>query len=181
MTRLDVAGDHAYLEALVELGPSFIGFVLSLPVIGALWAAHHRVFGMLVNYDYPLAMPPILRLMLVAFMPFATAMMSASRLGRVPELFYSSTLLVAALLQCWLFGKALREPCLRAHSAPADVAAVRARSWALPNAAALSLVLDWFVQAFNNLVLLIMPILTHLFPRISVARLARSNAAASAT
>lgn len=179
--RLGVAGDHASLEALVELGPSFIGFVLSLLVIGALSATHHRVFGMLGGHDRQLLMPLMVRLMLVAFTPFATATASASALARVPKLLFSSTLQVAALLQCWLFGKALREPCLRAQLAPAHVAAAWSCRWALPSAAALSLVLDWFVQALNNLVLLIIPILTHLFPRISIARVARSDTAASAT
>ena len=99
-----------------------MGFVISFLVIGALWAAHHRVFGMLGDYDSRLVMPNIVLLMVVAFMPFATALMSSNPLARVPELFYSATLLLAGLLQCWLFGRALREPYLRA-----DV--IAARRW----------------------------------------------------
>ena len=133
--RLGVADDQAYLAALHELMPSFMGFILSFLVIGALWAAHHRVFGLLADYDSGLVMPNLLLLMVIAFMPFATALMSANPLARVPELFYAGTLLTAGLLQRWLFGRALRAPYLRRDVAPADVVAVRARSWALPTAA----------------------------------------------
>lgn len=171
--HLGVASDHAYLLALAELGHSFMGFVLSFLVIGALWAAHHRVFGMLGDYDHQLVMPNLLLLMVIAFMPFATALMSANSLARVPEAFYSATLLVAGLLQCWLFGKALRVPYLRPEIAPEDVLAVRARSWALPTAAVLSLVLAWFIPAFNNFILLVIPFLTRVYPKIARARARR--------
>lgn len=168
--HLGVAGDHAYLEALAELGHSFMGFVLSFLVIGALWAAHHRVFGLLGDYDRQLVMPNLLLLMVIAFMPFATALMSSNSLARVPEAFYSATLMVAGLLQCWLFGKALRPPYLRPDVADEEVIAVRARSWALPITALLSLALAWVIPAFNNFVLLLIPVLTRLFPRIALAR-----------
>lgn len=177
--RLGVASDHAYLDALGELGPSFMGFVLSFLVIGALWAAHHRVFGMLGDYDRKLVLPNILLLMLVAFMPFATALMSSNPMARVPEMFYSSTLLLAGLLQCWLFSKALSAPYLGEHVTRAEIAAARSRSWALPIAAMLSLVLAWFIPAMNNFALLIIPVLTRLFPRIAIARLARREAVAA--
>jgi len=174
--RLGVADDQAYLAALHELMPSFMGFILSFLVIGALWAAHHRVFGLLADYDSGLVMPNLLLLMVIAFMPFATALMSANPLARVPELFYAGTLLTAGLLQRWLFGKALRAPYLRRDVAPADVVAVRARSWALPTAAALAFALAWVAPAYNNFVLLLIPLLARLLPRLARRRLAAATA-----
>lgn len=171
--RLGVTSDHAYLEALGELWPSFFGFMLSFLVIGALWASHHRVFGMLAEYDNKLVLPNILLLMLIAFMPFATALMSSNPVARVPELFYASTLLLAGLLQCWLFARALQPHYLRSQVTPSDVAAALARSWALPIAALLALVLGCFKPAFSNLALLLIPLLTRLLPRIAIARLGR--------
>lgn len=170
--HLGLASDHAYLVALGELGPSFMGFVLSFLVIGALWAAHHRVFGLLADYDSGLVMPNILLLMVVAFMPFATALMSANPLARVPELFYSATLFVAGMLQRWLFGKALRAPYLRGDVVMAEVVSVRARSWALPVAALLAFALAWVSPAYNNFVLLAIPLLARWFPRMARSRLA---------
>ncbi|TPG11528.1 DUF1211 domain-containing protein [Rhodanobacter glycinis] len=171
--RLRTADDHAYLVALSELQPSFMGFVLSFLVIGALWAAHHRVFGMLSDYSARVMAPNLLLLMVVAFMPFATALMSANPLARVPEMFYSATLLLAGLLQRWLFGVALQPACVRPSVAAVDVAGVRARAWALPLAALLSLLLAWSHPGTNNFVLLLIPVLTRVFSRVAIARARR--------
>ncbi|MDQ7994936.1 MAG: TMEM175 family protein [Luteibacter sp.] len=43
--------DQAWLQALVDLIPQLAGFFLSFIVVGALWAAHHRVFGLLRRYN----------------------------------------------------------------------------------------------------------------------------------
>jgi uncharacterized membrane protein len=95
--RLGTADDYAYLLALHELLPSILGFVPSLPVIGALWAAHHRVFGLLADYDSGLVMPNLL-LMAIAFMPFATALMSANPLAWVAPAYNNFVLLLIPLL-----------------------------------------------------------------------------------
>jgi uncharacterized membrane protein len=171
--RLGVIDDRAFVAELATLQPSIFGFMLSFLVIGALWAAHHRVFGMLAGYSRSVMLPNMLLLMVIAFMPFATALMSANPTARVAEMFYSATLLLAALLQRWLFGRALRPGFLQPDLGPADVAAVLGRAWGLPVAAALSLVLAWFVPAFNNFALLSIPLLTRWFARLASARAQR--------
>ncbi len=178
--RLATTDDAAYLQALAHLQPSFLGFVLSFLVIGALWAAHHRVFGMVASYGSGLMAPNLLLLMVVAFMPFATALMSSNALARVPEMFYSATLLLAGLLQRWVFTAALRPPHLAPGVTALDVACIRARSLALPVAATLSLVLAWYSPGNNNFVLLLIPVLTHLFPGIVRRRRQRAEARAQA-
>lgn len=176
-----VSGDDAaYWQALRELQPSFFGFMLSFLVIGALWMAHHRVFGMLADYSSKILWPNMLLLMVVAFMPFATALMSSHPIARVPELFYSGTLLVAGLLQRWLFALALRAPYVRADVAAEDVAAARARSWGLPTAAALSLVAAWYAPGWNNFLLIGIPFLVRLYAAAGRRRALRMQEAAGA-
>ena len=168
--HLGVADDHTFLVELVALCPSIFGFILSFLVIGALWAAHHRVFGMLVAYGHGVMLPNMLQLMVIAFMPFATALMSANPQSRVAEMFYAATLLLVALSQRWLFGRALHTACLQPELGPVDVAGALGRAWGLPVAAALSLVLAWFMPAWNNLVLLSIPLLTRLFAHLARVR-----------
>jgi uncharacterized membrane protein len=176
-----VSGDDAaYWQALRELWPSFFGFMLSFLVIGALWMAHHRVFGMLADYSPRILWPNMLLLMVVAFMPFATALMSSHTLARVPELFYSGTLLMAGLLQRWLFALALRAPYVHADVPAEEVAAARARSWGLPTAAALSFVAAWFAPGFNNFLLIAIPFLVRLYAAAGRRRALRAKAAAGA-
>ncbi|MEO8998619.1 MAG: TMEM175 family protein [Rhodanobacter sp.] len=165
--RLGMASDQVFLAELAALQPSIFGFALSFLVIGALWAAHHRVFGMLTSYSHSVMVPNMLQLLVIAFMPFATALMSANPLSRVSEMFYAATLLLAALVQRWLFGRALRPGFLQPGLSPVDIAGVLGRAWGLPAAAAMSLVLAWFWPALNNFVLLTIPLLTRLFARIA--------------
>lgn len=161
--HLETRDDQAYWHALASLQPSFMGFVLSFLVIGALWVAHHRVFGMLADYNPAIMWPNLLLLMVVAFMPFATALMSSNAGARVPELFYAATLLAAGLLQRALFSLALRPPFVHADIPDDVVAATRSRSWGLPTAAALSLAAAWFAPGWNNVLLLSIPLLVRLY------------------
>jgi uncharacterized membrane protein len=161
--HLETRDDQAYWQALHALQPSFMGFVLSFLVIGALWVAHHRVFGMLADYNPAIIWPNMLLLMVVAFMPFATALMSSNTLARVPELFYAGALLVAGLLQRWLFALALRPPYVRPGIPPEDIAATRWRSLGLPTAAAISLIAAWFAPGWNNFLLMSIPLLVRAY------------------
>ncbi|MEV8521415.1 TMEM175 family protein [Dyella marensis] len=172
--------DALYWQALAELRSSLFGFALSFLVIGMLWMAHHRVFGMLNDYSPKLMWPNLLLLMTVAFMPFATALMSSNPLARVPELFYSGTLLVAGLLQNRLFAIALRAPYVRVDVPPEEITAARWRSWGLPTAATLSLVAAWFAPGWNDFLLIGIPFLVRLYAAAGRRHALREQVAAGA-
>lgn len=172
--------DAAYWQALGELRSSIFGFMLSFLVIGALWMAHHRVFGMLADYSPKVMWPNMLLLMVVAFMPFSTALMSAHPLARVPELFYSGNLLLAGLLQNRLFAIALRAPYVSPDVPAEEVAAARWRSWGLPTTAALSLIAAWFVPGWNNFLLVGIPFMVRLYAAAGRRHALRTQVAAGA-
>ncbi|GAB3779647.1 TMEM175 family protein [Dyella agri] len=176
--RLDTLDDAAYLAALMHLLPSFMGFVLSFLTIGALWIAHHRLFGVLDSYEPRLMWPNMLLLMVIAFMPFATALMSSNPLARVPEVFYSATLLAAGLLQWLLFQLALRPGRIRPGVPPEEVSAMRWRALTLPTAATAALLAAPHMPGNNNFLLLTIPVLARVYVAIG-RRLAlrRMNAA----
>ncbi|MFC4763350.1 TMEM175 family protein [Dyella koreensis] len=155
--------DAAYWQALRELQPNFMGFMLSFLVIGALWMAHHRVFGMLADYSQKIMWPNMLLLMVVAFMPFVTALMSSNPLARVPQLFYAGSLLLAGLLQRWLFSVALRAPYVRGDVPPEEIAATRCRAWGMPTTAALALIAAWFAPGFSDFLFLGIPVMVRLY------------------
>lgn len=175
--RLDTLDDGAYLAALAHLTPSFMGFVLSFLTIGALWVAHHRLFGVLDGYEPRLMWPNMLLLMVIAFMPFATALMSSNPLARVPEVFYSATLLTAGLFQLLLFRIALRPARVRADVAPEEVNALRWRALTLPTAAMVALLTAWRMPGSNNFFLLMIPLLARAYAAIGRRRALRRLAA----
>jgi uncharacterized membrane protein len=88
---------RAYWDALIELLPSFFGYVLSFLVIGRFWIGHHNAFSLVDHYDTRLAWPNLMLLMAIAFMPFSTAFMAENLGYFVPTLFYNMTLLMTAL------------------------------------------------------------------------------------
>jgi uncharacterized membrane protein len=122
------AGDGAFLQALAQLIPSFVGFVISFAVIGLFWAGHHRAFSLARHYDPHVVPWNLMLLGTIAFMPFVTAFLSAHYGARVPALFYWSWLLLTALLNYRVNSIATRPPMIGEDSPPGLAAAVRRRS-----------------------------------------------------
>lgn len=158
--------DGAWLQALADLIPHFGGFILSFIVVGALWAAHHRVFGLLRRYDPSIVWPNLLLLMAIAFMPFSSALMSAHPMDRVPEMFYACTLIVAGLLQYRLVRQALRHPFIAEETSEEVVATMRRRSLAMPCMAVLALLLAIRWPGPSNLPLILTPLAVMVFARL---------------
>jgi uncharacterized membrane protein len=154
--------DQAYLHGLWELVPHIFGFALSFLVIGALWASHHRVFGMLRGHESDLVWPNLLLLLCVAFMPFATAFMAENPAARVPAMFYAGSLLLAGLSQRWLFAKALLPQRVRQDIAPQEIVAARWRSFALPTLALLAGLLAFVLPSYSYLMFGLIPLLARL-------------------
>jgi uncharacterized membrane protein len=122
------AGDAAFLGALAQLIPSFVGFVVSFAVIGLFWAGHHRAFALAGHYDPRMVPWNLLLLGTIAFMPFVTAFLSAHYGERVPAIFYWSWLLLTALLNYRVNSIATRPPMIGETAPPELAEAVRRRS-----------------------------------------------------
>lgn len=164
-----VSTDEAWVQALANLIPHFVGFVLTFYVVGALWAAHHRTFGRLRHYDPAIVWPNLTLLMLVAFIPFPTALMSTHFTDRVPQMFYAFTLLVAGLCQYRLVKRTLRPPYLYDDVTTDDVAVAIRRSLGMPCMAALAIVIAIWWPGLSNLPLMVTPFFVMLLARIKKA------------
>jgi uncharacterized membrane protein len=96
------APSAAFAAELGQLVPNMLGFALSFMVIGLFWLGHHRLFVGTHVFASALMWPNLFFLMAIAFMPFATAFMSANGNAFVPALVYNLTLLASALGIWWL-------------------------------------------------------------------------------
>jgi uncharacterized membrane protein len=89
--------DSALAFALLGLLPKYIGFVVSFFVIGRFWIGHHRLCGHLAKADDGLIGRNLLFLMLVAFGPFPTALLSEYPDSRVAVGVYAGWLILAGI------------------------------------------------------------------------------------
>lgn len=68
--------DTALGAELLQLWPSYLAYVVSFLVIGAIWINHHAMFRHIVRVDGTLLLLNVLHLMLIAFLPFPTAVLA---------------------------------------------------------------------------------------------------------
>jgi uncharacterized membrane protein len=127
--EIHVHSDLALGQALLDLLPKYIGFVVSFMVVGRFWVGHHAVMGLLKGLDRRLVWINLLFLMVIAFMPFPTAVFSDYNGLRVAVGFYAGWLIVLGVMNRWLIVSALGNPTLlRDDADPADVRLMRRSS-----------------------------------------------------
>lgn len=68
--------DTALGAELLQLWPSYLAYMVSFVVIGAIWINHHAMFQHIVRVDGTLLLLNVLHLMLIAFLPFPTAVLA---------------------------------------------------------------------------------------------------------
>ncbi len=88
--------------ALARLWPSYFAYVVSFLVIGAIWINHHAMFRHIARSDGVLLLLNLLHLMVIAFLPFPTAVL-AEAFSRgsdeaVAAAFYGGTLTALGIL-----------------------------------------------------------------------------------
>ncbi len=95
------------LHALAALWPRFLGYVLSFLVISQYWLGYTRRFGEMRAADERFAQINILFLLVIGFVPFATALISRNS-GGVATSLYAATMVVASALHMLLWTYAVR-------------------------------------------------------------------------
>jgi uncharacterized membrane protein len=106
--------------ALLKLWPSYATYAASFLTIGIMWLNHHALFSRLARVDRALAMLNLVLLMIVAFIPFPTAVLGEHI--QVPAdaaaaaVFYSISMLLVAFGFSAVFLYVARHTELRAHA-----------------------------------------------------------------
>lgn len=154
-----------YWRHLAHLIPGFAGYVLSFLVIARFWITHHATFAHAPPFDAKLLWPNIHLLMVVAFMPFATAFLTRNIGALVPALVYNLTLVVASLLSVRLVRLATSLGDAAGHHGGAQLAFLRTRGLAILFAAVLSVVLGLFVPYISQAALATTPLWLYLLRR----------------
>jgi uncharacterized membrane protein len=99
--RLPIAGstltNSELAQRLLEIWPKYLAYVISFLVIGTFWAGHHRRFRIIQRSDSNLLWLNLLLLMVIAFIPFPTALLSEYG-NRTATQFYALVMVLAGVL-----------------------------------------------------------------------------------
>ena len=91
------------LESLLDAWPRLPGYITSFTIIALFWQANHQMFQHVLRFDGRLLWLVFLQLAFIAFLPFPTSMVGQHVRDSVVQQFYSSSLLVAALVNAALW------------------------------------------------------------------------------
>jgi uncharacterized membrane protein len=118
------------LHQFLEGWPSYLAYVVSFLTIGAAWIDHNALTDRLARVDTVLLRINLLFLLLIAFLPFPTRLVSESlhestSPERVATVVYGVTLLAIQLVFYCLDAYARREHLLEAGAEPPDLRSER--------------------------------------------------------
>lgn len=167
------APDSAFVQPLLDLIPSFIGFFVSFFVIGAFWAGHHRAFECAEHWDDRITLPNLLFLSSIAAMPFFTGFASDNPGARIPVALYCAWLLVMALLNVLVQRMVTSPPIVDEDVAADRINLVRRRGVAVALGAATALVVGLIAPFAGQISLVSIP----LWRRLLTARANRRERA----
>jgi uncharacterized membrane protein len=85
------------LAQLLGLWPKYLAYLVSFLAIGTFWLGHHRRFRLIRRYDRGLLALNLLFLMVIAFVPFPTSVISESG-NRTATIFYALTMTLGGLM-----------------------------------------------------------------------------------
>lgn len=100
-----VVTDRQLLDALGELIPKIIGFLISFFIIGLYWTIHHRIFGYVINYTRKLLWINLFFLLAVVIMPFSTSFYSeyVTGLPNTPVIIYAGNIVFLGIMNLILW------------------------------------------------------------------------------
>ena len=109
--------------ALLSLWPRYLSYFLSFVSISFFWIIHHSIFRPIRAYDRNLLYLNFVFLMVVAFVPFPTALLGEYGDHQLPVAVYAATLAVGRLLLTGIHWYSTRDDRLLAE--PQNPATVR--------------------------------------------------------
>lgn len=124
--------EPALRQALFELLPRVMGFVVSFLIIGLMWTEHHRIFRYIDNYNAGLLWRNLLLLLCISFVPFPTALFSENFWSRTAFILYTGSFGAVATAKLWIWRHAAASGLLKKDVGPEIERRISRRSLAVP-------------------------------------------------
>ena len=109
-------------EALVDLIPSVLAYVLSFALIGRYWVIHHQLFSKFVRFDGPLIALNLLFLMLIVLVPFSTDLYDTYSDAPLAAAVFACSLAIAAFVHWAMTRHAIKAGLIRTEEEKQELA-----------------------------------------------------------
>lgn len=159
-----VEGESTLWRALLDLWPSYFGYLISFLVIGIMWINHHNIFQYFRGVDHWLLAINLMLLLCIAFIPFPTALLAEHITHpdeRTATVFYALVFFVTACV----FNALWRYPTRRAtwlldpDADKEEIAAITRRYAFGPAIYLAAAVISWFSPAIGLIALALIALL----------------------
>ena len=154
--------ETALRQALVELFPRVIGFVVSFLIIGLMWIEHHRIFRYIEYYDGGLLWRNLLLLLCVSFVPFPTALFSENFWSRTAFILYTASFGGVATAKLLIWRHAAKMSLLKKDVSPALERRIARRFLAVPIACLVAIALAFISIFIAPLAFILIPFLARI-------------------
>jgi uncharacterized membrane protein len=89
--------DSALASQLLGQSPTYFSYIISFVAVASIWYGHHESFKYIRRYDGGLIALNFASLLLIAFLPFPTAVLGRNQQVPLAAILYASTLAVSNL------------------------------------------------------------------------------------
>ena len=119
-------------SALLQMTPKIVGFLISFFLIGQTWIEHHRICNFLGDYNSGMLWRNLWLLLFVAFLPFATALMSEYYFSRVAICIYAFSFAGLGFAKAAFWHHAVKKHLLAKDIDAMQAARINRRVWSTP-------------------------------------------------
>ena len=132
-----VEANQSLTHELLRLWPSYLSYVISFLVIGIMWSNHHSIFREIQRTDQTLLALNLLLLLLIAFVPFPTALLAeylhrGEHLTEAAVVFGATFTAIALAFNALWWYASTKHGIMHADVTPAAIRSRTRRYWAGP-------------------------------------------------
>ena len=155
------------INAVVQLAPRFLAWLISFLVLALFWYSHHRSFGYVRRATGRLMALNLVQLAFVSLMPFCSALIGEHVRSLFSQIVYSTNMVVLAVFSLLVSRYVFRHPDLATTPMPrAAFRGIQMRIFGLIAISALSVGIGMVMPGFGNLAFMLMAIIMPLSRRI---------------
>lgn len=108
----DLAGGQSLVEAMREVAPSFVAFLISFVALAIAWGGHRDLFALIRRTNRPLVWLNFLYLLPLCLLPFGAALVSRHHREPVALTLYGTLLIAITVTRLTIWQYATRRPNL---------------------------------------------------------------------